>query len=273
MRKHALALLVAAALCAGARTGCADPLDGWCAKASKPDNVVICADPDLRRMTADRDTLMSVARQRLSVDAYQALRDDEARWVKSYTEECGVASDGSPPARPIAQAVIDCYARAGAQRLAYLAQTLGKQIPDFQPGVAVPDSATLRKMAKQSAHEHELRLAAQLKDRGYTYTTPEDFEIDWRQLYRNGEKVAIRGDYYEESDVEWLSVDNKDQRVIRLYTENASREARKALLQCRNSGVPCAMIVGAVAVTFVENKGSLNEKPVGALDLREVFPE
>jgi uncharacterized protein len=268
MYKFVLVLVFTAALCLGAWNGRADPLDEWCASASKPDNVVICADPDLRRMTVERNGLLSDAKQKLSVEAYQTLRDDEARWVKSYTEDCGL-----PSVRPIAQAVIDCYQRAGAQRLAYLAQTLRQQIPNYRPNVVVPDSVTLKKIAEQDAREKEVRLAAKIKELGYAYMTAEDFEIDWRELSRVGRKVAVRGAYLEADDIEWLSVDNKDQRAIRLYTDNASRDARKALLQCRNHDTSCSVIVGAIAATFVENKGSLNEKPVGALDLREVFRE
>jgi hypothetical protein len=273
MPKNALALAVVTVLCLAARMGCAGPLDDWCAKASKPDNIVVCADSDLRRMTADRNSLLSDAQRALSVEAYQMLRDDEARWVKSYTAECGVPADGPPPVRPVPQAVIDCYKRAGAQRLAYLAQTLRQQIPDYRPSVAVPDSATLKKIVEQSASEKKALLAAKLKDLGYEYKTAEDFELDWRELSRNGRKVAVRGTYLEVDDIEWLSVDNKDQQAIRLYTDTASRPARKALLECRNGGMPCAVIIGAVATTFLENKGSLNEKSVGALDVREVFGE
>jgi len=273
MSRYALALGVMAALCLTASRGRADAFDDWCAKASKPDNVVICADPDLRRMTADRNSLFSDAKQKLSVEAYQALRDDEARWVNSYTADCGVPADGPPPVRPIAQAVIDCYERAGAQRLAYLAQTLRQQIPNYRPNVVVPDSATLKKIAAQDALERRARLVAKLKELGYEYKTPEDFELDWRELSRSGRKVAIPGNYYEDDDIEWLAVENKDQKIIRLNTDNASREARKQLLNCRNSGMPCGFIIGAIAVTGVENKGNLNEKQVGALDVREVFRE
>jgi hypothetical protein len=273
MRRYALALGVTAALSLGASIGRADPLDDWCAKASKPDNVVICADPDLRRMTADRNSLLADAKQKLSVEAYLALRDDEANWVRSYTTDCGVPADGKMPERPIAQATIDCFMRAGAQRLAHLAQNLRQQIPNYRPNVVVPDSATLKKMAEQDALERQVRLAAKIKELGYEYKSPEDFELDWRELSRNGRKVAIPGSYSEQNDIEWLMVDNKDQRIIRLATDNASREARKQLLDCRNSGMPCAVIVGAIAVVGTENKGALNEKAVGALDVREVFRE
>ena len=64
----------------------------------------------------------------------------------------------------------------------------------------------------------------------------------------NGTKIALHGTYVQDSDVEVLSTpDNKDHPQIRIYTDNASRDARKLMLECRNSDFKfglCQMVVG-----------------------------
>jgi hypothetical protein len=91
----------------------------------------------------------------------------------------------------------------------------------------------------------------------------------------NSTKIAVHGTYIEASDVEVLSTpDNKDQPTIRLYTSDASRSARKVMLECRNSSFAfpsCQMIVGATIQSCVRNKGELNEKEVPCLKVQEAY--
>ena len=63
-----------------------------------------------------------------------------------------------------------------------------------------------------------------------------DLNLDWKSYMSNETKIALDGTYVQDSDVEVLSTpDNKAYSQIRIYTDNASRDARKLMLQCRNS--------------------------------------
>lgn len=129
-------------------------------------------------------------------------------------------------------------------------------------------------LRKQATAEREAQLAAKLKELGYTLVSPVDLELDWRDLRAASGKIAMKGIYREVEDIEALSVPNKDAPIIRMYSDDASRDARKALLECRNSDFAiskCRMIVGATVATCIRNKGQLNEKEVPCLRVREVF--
>jgi hypothetical protein len=253
----------------------ADEYDDWCSKASKPDHIVICADPVLRLMAVDRDRLMADARQKLAVDTYQRLRDDESGWIKSYTADCGVASDGPPPALPIARSVIECYKRAGRQRLEYLTANLQEQIPGYQPRAASQNELdAYHKLHAQAEADREVRLSAKLKELGFDMMSPTDLELDWRDLVSSSKKIAVRGVYMDVDDVEGLSVANKARPLLRLYSDKATRDARKAMLDCRNSDFPafaCRMIIGATVETCNENKDKLNVREVPCLRVQEAF--
>src|SRR5476651_1196228 len=83
------AILTATAASSGAYSA---ELDEWCSKVTKPSSIVICADPELRRLAIMRNKLF--AQQNLTPEGYKLLLDDQWRWIKSYTGGCGVASDG-----------------------------------------------------------------------------------------------------------------------------------------------------------------------------------
>ena len=56
---------------------------------------------------------------------------------------------------------------------------------------------------------------------------------------------------------------NIDMPLVRLYTDDASRDARKAMLECRNSSyaaASCQLIIAGSVVTCIRNKGEYNEK-------------
>jgi hypothetical protein len=309
-----------------------DDISGWCAKVTKPSSIVICTDPELRRMALARNVLFAEARNTLTPEAYQILLDDQWRWIKNYTRICGVASDGPTPLTPIAQNVIDCYQRAGRERIAYLTAYLGRT-PSYQPQVPLQDDTAANERAKaareagdrqmavdaenerraheaaerqaainaentrraheaaekqaaidaenarerlkaQAAVERETRVAAKLKELGFALVSPIDLELDWRDLSQTEGKIAIRGVYSEYEDVEGLSVANKDHPLIRLYTVDASRDARKTMLECRNSDFTlssCQMIVAVTVISCIKNKEKLNEKELPCLNVREAF--
>ena len=60
----------------------------------------------------------------------------------------------------------------------------------------------------------------------------------------------------------------------RLYTQDASRDARKAMLECRNSDFAkskCRMIVAGTVQTCIRNKGQLNEVQIPCITITEAF--
>ena len=98
----------------------------------------------------------------------------------------------------------------------------------------------------QAVAERGQKITAKLKELGFQVISPIDLELDWRDLIKNGEKVALWGNYARVDYVDALLVDHKDQAVIRLYTDGASRYARKAMLECRDAGTTdCRMVIGA----------------------------
>src|SRR5260370_26749589 len=97
----------------------AGEMDGWCAQATKASSIVICADAELRQQALARNKLFEAARLKLSPEAFKALNDDQSRWIKSYTAQCGVSIDGPAPSLPISQNVINCYKRHSRARTAY----------------------------------------------------------------------------------------------------------------------------------------------------------
>jgi hypothetical protein len=131
----------------------------------------------------------------------------------------------------------------------------------------------LRRQLEKRAAEGELN--GKLKELGFQLLSPIDLDLDWKSFMTNQTKVAVRGTYIEAHDVEVLSTpDNKDQPEIRLYTDNASRDARKIMLECRNNGFQfssCDMIVGATIQSCIRNKGELNEKEIPCLNVQEAY--
>jgi hypothetical protein len=133
-------------------------LDEWCATATKPSSIVICADPELRRMAVARTRLFADGQQNLTPDAYKLLLDDQWRWIKSYTAACGVVSDGPAPALPIAQPVIECYKRAARERISYLTTNLHREVPGYRAPVAAATSPYDAELEGRKASELRLDL-------------------------------------------------------------------------------------------------------------------
>jgi uncharacterized protein len=137
---RAFSFSTALVLLAGAHTVpavSAAELDGWCSTATKPSSIVICSDSDLRHMAVERTKLFNAAKDNLTPEAYQSLLDDQSRWIKSYTSACGVPVDGSTPALPISRTVIDCYKRAGRDRITFLTSYVNGRMAAY-PTATVP---------------------------------------------------------------------------------------------------------------------------------------
>lgn len=258
-------------------------------------------------MAVLRNKLFKDAQERLNSDQYQALLNDQHRWIKSYTANCGVSFDGPPIAMPIAAGVIDCYKEAGRSRVAYLIDYLTRQVPGYQPpqllSTSIDDARqaaieqnrkaeAAQQAAKTEAAEKAARakaeqerqqaalaaerarellraqaltergqkITAKLNELGFQVISPIDLELDWRDLAKNGKKVALSGVYARVDDVDGLAVDSKDQPVIRLYTDGTARDARKTMLECRDTGsTACRMVIGGTVQPCVANKSKINE--------------
>jgi hypothetical protein len=56
----------------------------WCAtKATAPSSVIICSDPELRRMAVTRNKIFADARAALSVDKMNELTVSQNHWIMS----------------------------------------------------------------------------------------------------------------------------------------------------------------------------------------------
>jgi clan AA aspartic protease (TIGR02281 family) len=90
-----------------------------CVGVTFPPTVVICSDPELMRLTDERQAAINDARSRIGEQAWPALWDDQKRWVRSYASACGVAPDRPPP-DPVPASVKECFRQAGLARISFL---------------------------------------------------------------------------------------------------------------------------------------------------------
>src|SRR5271170_5661703 len=90
-----------------------------CVGVTFPSTVVICSDPELMRLTDERQAAIYGARARIGEQAWPALWEDQKRWVRSYATACGVPPDQAPP-NPVPASIKECFRQAGEARVAYL---------------------------------------------------------------------------------------------------------------------------------------------------------
>jgi hypothetical protein len=90
-----------------------------CVGVTFPPTVVLCSDPELLRLTDERQEAINEARARIGEQSWSALWDDQKRWVRSYATACGVPPDRPPP-NPVPPSIIECFRQAGEARIAYL---------------------------------------------------------------------------------------------------------------------------------------------------------
>jgi uncharacterized protein len=132
-----IALLAAAAfLLAG---GGAHALD--CAHPGVPAEYVICSDKGLQKLLAQRQAAYREALARARAAGKKALADDNRHWLKSYQASCGVAEAGGAP--KLDKAVVHCFARAFAARIAWLHDYPPKDAARATPAAAASLPATV----------------------------------------------------------------------------------------------------------------------------------
>lgn len=152
---RALLLLTLAGLVVVASPARTDELDAWCAQVKKASSVVICSDAELRQQAAARQHFFDKLRQTLSPETYKTLMAEQTRWVKLYTANCGVPIDGTVPALPIPQSVIECYRQASRARNAWLLTEYGPQssqpTASSIPAPQVPAAPAPRKAEGEAA--------------------------------------------------------------------------------------------------------------------------
>jgi uncharacterized protein YecT (DUF1311 family) len=121
-------MVATAALLIGTVTPCmADPaeMDEWCSTdAHLPSSIAICSDPVLRELAVQRNRAFEAGRDRLSVNAYNALQQDQKGWVHSYSTACGL-SQTIPPALSLQPQILECMKRSGQARVEYLWNYVG----------------------------------------------------------------------------------------------------------------------------------------------------
>src|SRR5205085_11937699 len=79
-----------------------------------------------------RNKIFADARENFSDEDMKELNADQSRWVREYTAGCGVSVNGPPVRLPVSQDIIDCYKRAGRERIAELVRDLRDVIPNYQ---------------------------------------------------------------------------------------------------------------------------------------------
>jgi uncharacterized protein len=113
-----------------------------CVGVTFPSTVVICSDPELMRLTDERQEAINQARARIGEQSWSALWEDQKRWVRSYATACGVPPDRPPP-NPVPPAIIECFRQAGVARIAYL-RAYGVPASEASPPVASEAASSSR---------------------------------------------------------------------------------------------------------------------------------
>lgn len=109
-----------------------------CSNITLSSTAVICSDPELRRLGAERQEAFNEAMARLDPTQQKALLADQTGWVHSYATACGVRPNRPAP-DPVPAAVKECFEQAGRARIAYL-RAYGAP-PAATPTTAKPPAA------------------------------------------------------------------------------------------------------------------------------------
>jgi uncharacterized protein YecT (DUF1311 family) len=142
MRKTIIGGLALLAFC-----GQAQAFD--CQEPSVPAVAVICSNPDLIKLTQERQRAFAEAKARAKGEALRALIEDQRRWVGEYPKSCGLADQSKPPAT-IDKGMQECFKRAGEERTAYLRQYAQPEAAASAPAPASTPQAEASKPAPQA---------------------------------------------------------------------------------------------------------------------------
>ena len=218
----ALTAMIAVFLATGAYADDMSDMADWCTRASAPSSIVICSDPELRRMTVVRNKIFVDARSHFDPEDMKELNDDQNSWIHEYTADCGAAVNGPPVSLPVRQDIIDCFKQASRERIAELVRNVRDVIPGYQaPPVTgnggsydapTPPAFSSDQDERQKAAENRRRaleerakheeLAKKLAELGFKLLAPVDLDLDWKTFIANNTKIAVSGTYLEAHDVE-----------------------------------------------------------------------
>jgi hypothetical protein len=207
--------------------------------------------PDVERCSA-------AARQRAYVHRQAALAAVEAAAQRARAEAEAAAEHDRVIAQQ--QAAAAEAARLGAEQRAQLAEANARrQRAEAEAELIKLEAERQRKQEAERRAEAKLKYEEQLaalvkkeKDAGYRPIDFEDYLLDEKLLAATKTKVAVFG-YYQRSDGNDVLVksvnasSNSEDNVIHLLTDDATRDARKYMLTCRESTDTCPMtVVGRV---------------------------
>src|SRR6516165_2170268 len=111
------ALVVTLALGSILGNGTAKAFD--CTGATLAASIVICSDPELMRLTDERQEAIKEARGRIGEEAWPDLWENQKAWVRSYATACGIQQDRPPP-MPVPASIRACFKRAAEARIAFI---------------------------------------------------------------------------------------------------------------------------------------------------------
>ena len=132
-RKLILASISALVLSTGmARADDVSDNAAWCNKVTKPSNVVICSDPELRQLLIIRDKIFTDARANFLPDFMRGMNAEQNAWVHRYTARCGADIDGPPVQFPIRPDIVACFKREARERIAELMDDMRGSFPRYR---------------------------------------------------------------------------------------------------------------------------------------------
>jgi hypothetical protein len=111
------ALLLTFVLGATFGNGAAEAFD--CDGVTLPSSIVIYSDPELMRLTDERQEAINEASERIGEEAWPVLWENQQTWVRSYAPACGIPQDQPPPI-PVSASIRSCFKCAAEARIAFI---------------------------------------------------------------------------------------------------------------------------------------------------------
>jgi len=114
-----------------------------CTDPASPAVAVVCSDPELIKLTQERQRVWKALHDSVGGAERKALVDNERQWLAHYPEDCGVTGN-RPPAK-ITDDMRACFKKADNERIAYMRA--------YGTGGTVPAAATAAPKPKEAPAE------------------------------------------------------------------------------------------------------------------------
>ena len=111
-----------------------------CDNPGNPAVAVVCSDPELIKLTKERQRVWKALHDRVQGDERRSLKENERHWLAHYPEACGVS--GSEPPAKITDTMRACFKHADTERIAFLRSYGSGDAPTSAPAPSPAPTAS-----------------------------------------------------------------------------------------------------------------------------------